>query len=167
MILLRFATVACAALSFFIGAGPVHAYVTPDEFVDDGGAPEDGGGEIGDVPLPTLNPPPQSSSSSSSSSTPSPAPAPSPSPKKGGGGAPVLQLLPEERKKWDAREEERLELRMNSVHSAAPEAPHNAADSLPTSGLPVDVLFVSSLLGGTALIYRKKIVFLIVRSHDS
>jgi len=165
---LRILSVAFVASFIFI-AVPAYAYVTPDEFIEGngGGTTGGGGGEIGDVPLPTLNPPPQSSSSSSSSTSSTSKPSPSPSPKKGGGGAPVLQLLPEERKKWDTREEERMELRMNAVHSAAPEAPHDAAEALPSSGLPFDVLLTGTFFGGVAVLHRKKIALLMTRSHDS
>ena len=169
MISFRLLSVAFVA-SFLCTAPPAYAYVTPGEFIDGngGGTTGDGGGEIGDVPLPTLNPPPQSSSSSSSSSSSESKPAPpAPSWKKDGETAPVLQLLPEERKKWNTREEESMELRMNAVHSAAPEAPHDAAEALPSSGLPFDVLLSGTFFGGVVALHRKKIALLITQSRDS
>ena len=167
---LRILSVAFVA-SFLCTAPLAYAYVTPDEFIEGngGGTTGDGGGEIGDVPLPTLTPSPQSSSSvpSSSPSSPSSSPSPSsPSPslsrKENEGEALVPKLLPKEKKKqevpvpsWDAREEERKVLR--GVHDAAPEIPHAAAIPLASSGLPFAFPLLISVLtaGSTELIRRK------------
>jgi len=159
MISFRLLSVAFVA-SFLFTALPAYAYVTPDEFIDGngGGTTGDGGGEIGDVPLPTLTPPPQSSSSVPSLS---PSPSLAPSRKKNEKTVPVRQLLPEEKRQevpvpsWDAREEERKVLR--GVHDAAHEVPHAAAIPLASSGLPFAFPLLISVLtaGSTELIRRK------------
>lgn len=168
MIAIRiFSSAAAAALSLVLGAATAHAYITPDEFIQGGGGqtvPEDDAGDIGNVPLPNLGAPPNNPIISP---PPSPAPsqeAPQPKPavkapsRKGGGPAPIAPLLdagevvpPAE---WENREEERKALR--GAHSAAPEIPHTAAISLASSGLPLAVPFLISMLGVGGMTLLKK-----------
>ena len=164
MISHRLASLALAAITFLLGATPAHAYMTPDAFIESGGGtPEEGAGDAGNVPLPSLTPPP--APIPIPMPAPAPTPVPSPSKPKGGGAAPVIPFPPENQVKeeeasvpvWNAREEERLLLRKSPVHSAAPEMPHTAAMPLASSGLPLALpLVLSALWAGSVKFMKRK-----------
>lgn len=170
MISLRLFSAALAVLSFFLGATPAHAYVTPDEFIKEGGgsAPENDADAIGNVPLPKRETPPNEpvqnvplpqlhAPSGNISQPQSKVKAPS---RKGLiPVAPVAPPLPENRKKeaqdqplWQIAEEEPL----RGTHSAAPEMPQSTATPLAGSGFPLELPFLLSVFGvlGISLLHR-------------
>lgn len=168
MITSRFVPAAVAALSLFLGSTPVHAYVTPDEFIDGNGgsAPADDAGDISNVPLPKLGTPPGDPIPNVPLPQLSPLSAESPRPKVNVPlrkvGIPVAPLLQENQKQetqsqpvWQSGEDARSALR--GAHSAAPEIPHTAAMPLTSSGLPLAVPLLMSMLGvGSIRLLRKK-----------
>lgn len=159
MITSRFVPAAVAALSLFLGATPVHAYVTPDEFIKGNGgssAPADNADDRGNVPLPNLGAPQKDPIQD----VPLPKLIPLPDVMRPNPRAralvvpPVVETQPAT-PTWESAEEERKALR--GVHTSAPEIPHTAATPLPSSGLPLAIpLLMSALIAGSIRLIRKK-----------
>ena len=168
MIFVRCLSAALATLSLFLGATPVHAYITPDEFIDGNGGstpPADNAGDIGNIPLPNLG--------TSPSDTIQNVPLPQLSPPPGENlrakvnvplrkiEVPVAPVLQENQKQeeqnqpvWQSKEEERSALR--NAHSAAPEIPHTAATPLASSGLPLAIPLLMSAFTAVSMRFLRK-----------
>lgn len=159
MLTFRLLSAALAAFSLFLGATPVHAYVTPDEFIEGNGgssAPDAPVGDIDDFPLPDLGTPPDATIQD----VPLPKLSPLPDVVRPNPRARALVMPPVVEEQpvmpaWESAEEERKALR--GAHDAAPEVPHTAATPLPSSGLPFTFpLLLSVLVAGSIRLLQKK-----------
>ena len=167
MIFVRCLSAALATLSLFLGAPPAHAYATPDEFIQGGGAtaPAEDVGDVGNVPLPKLGTPPSDPMKNIPLPQLSAPPGENLRPKVNVPlrkiEVPVAPVLQENQKQeeqnqpvWQSKEEERSALR--NAHSAAPEIPHTAATPLASSGLPLAIPLLMSAFTAVSMRFLRK-----------
>ena len=160
MISFRLLSSALAVLFLSLGATPVHAYVTPDVFINgDGGSSSSPDAPVGDIdnfPLPDLGTPTDETIQDVPLPTLSPLPdVARPNPRARALATPPVAEEPAVSPAWQSAEEERKALR--GAHDAAPEVPHTAATPLASSGLPLALpLVLSALWAGSVKLMKRK-----------